>query len=317
MKASSKICKGIKALLSQLRSEVSVKSKNRLIPKKCVTCFSSRPFGKLQKLTAEAFSGLLNHFSITVPDSIEKELFLEFSFWRCKADGSKMSKNCKQNAFTSKTHLEIKSNFGWGAKIHDTRKNKDSSLKNLLPGNEESVPSMTPSIDPLPQNIQSQILEKNVCLMDKSFFENFACHHCHNFLEVKDLISFSVNNLWGLVNVKCRACSNESCLTTVKNTQETTARYLSAIDSVGCLVSKTDKLFLCNDLLPPSYHHARAKAKDIDHASSKVATQSIDKALKEESDANDRGNLTVRGDFGWHNRANMKAQSGECFRMFL
>ena len=74
MKASSKICKGIKALLSQLQSEVSVKSKNRLIPKKCVTCFSSRPFGKLEKLSAEAFSGLLNHFYITVPDSIEKEI---------------------------------------------------------------------------------------------------------------------------------------------------------------------------------------------------------------------------------------------------
>ena len=166
MKPSPSKLKGIKVLLSQLRSEISVESKNRFIPKKCVCCLSST-------LVESCKSSQPNHFSITVPEPIEKELFLEFNFWRCKADGSRASKNCKQNAYTSKTHLEIQKNFGCGEKIYNTRKNRNSSLKDLIRESEETVPIMPPSITPLPQNVQSRILEKNVCLMDKRFFENF------------------------------------------------------------------------------------------------------------------------------------------------
>ena len=41
----------------------------------------------------------------------------------------------------------------------------------------------------------------------------------------------------------------------------------------------------------------------MDEASSKVAAESVEKALKEEMKAADDGGVTIRGDFGWPTRA--------------
>ena len=98
----------------------------------------------------------------------------------------------------------------------------------------------------------------------------------------------------------------------MENPQATLARYLSSVDAVGGFVSTSEKLFLCNALLPPRYHQAKERyVQDINVAAAKVASQSVDRALKEEKEYKEE--LTVRGDFGWHQRANMNAQSGNSY----
>ena len=119
-----------------------------------------------------------------------------------------------------------------------------------------------------------------------------------------------VNNLWGVVGVKCESCKKDTNVKTLADSKATTDRYVSSVDSVGYLVTKAAKLFLTNDLLPPSYHHAKRMQGRMTVASETVAELSLERVMKEESHASD-GGLSVRGDFGWHNRANMKAQSGE------
>ena len=152
-------------------------------------------------------------------------------------------------------------------------------------------------------------LENNTCFLDKSFFDCFKCHKCGEWLEIKNVRSFSVNNLWGSLEIECTKCYTKCHLTTVENPQATIARYLSSVDAVGEFVSTSEKLFLCNALLPPRYHQAKERyVQDIDVADAKVASQS---ALKEEKEYKEE--LTVRGDFGWHQRANMNAQSGNSY----
>ena len=56
----------------------------------------------------------------------------------------------------------------------------------------------------------------------------------------------------------------------------------------------------CNESLPQIYQRYITKdIDDMDEASSKVAAESVEKALKDEMKAVDDGGVTIRGYFGW------------------
>ena len=77
------------------------------------------------------------------------------------------------------------------------------------------------------------------------------------------------------------------------------------------MLSKAEKLFLSNNLLPPHCNRVGKKlADDIETAALTVAEESVNKVLQNEPLLPD-GGICVRGDFGWHNRANNNAQSGK------
>jgi hypothetical protein len=102
---------------------------------------------------------------------------------------------------------------------------------------------------------EAKLLDASACMMDKSFFEHFVRCECNQWLAVKNIQSFTVNNLWGTVTVKCEICDIKNSLTTVITPKKTTAKYVSSVDAVGTFVSKAEKLFLCDDMLPPRYQY--------------------------------------------------------------
>ena len=73
----------------------------------------------------------------------------------------------------------------------------------------------------------------------------------------------------------------------------------------------------CNESLPQIYQRYITKdIDDMDEASSKVAAESVEKALKEEMKAADDGGVTIRGYFGWPTQAHTNAQSCEYAFLF-
>ena len=85
-------------------------------------------------------------------------------------------------------------------------------------------------------------------------------------------------------------------------------RYITAVDTSGVLVSKAAQLFLCNDLLPPNYHYNMKNDGAYKNIALKVTENSLNRAMIAETNID--GGLSVRGDFGWHNRAQNNSQTG-------
>ena len=133
-----------------------------------------------------------------------------------------------------------------------------------------------------------------VCLMDSTFFENFVCNTktCKQLLDIKDIRSFTVDKLWGCVTLFCQSCATETRITTVKESKETQARFITAVDTTGVLVSKAAELFLCNDLLPPHFYKIVSKNKEHGNAALIVAEESVDRALVAEPIHN--GGITLQ-----------------------
>ena len=130
-------------------------------------------------------------------------------------------------------------------------------------------------------SLRSQVGQIGVCLMDSTFFENFVCNTktCKQLLDIKDIRSFTVDKLWGCVTLFCQSCATETRITTVKESKETQARFITAVDTTGVLVSKAAELFLCNDLLPPHFYKIVSKNKEHENAALIVAEESVDRAL--------------------------------------
>ena len=82
---------------------------------------------------------------------------------------------------------------------------------------------------------------------------------------------------------------------------ETVTRFACSIDSVGIMQSKAD------NLLPPRYQNAARSISKFNQAANKVALKSTSSAVKKELKLSN-GDLSVRGDFGWHTRANHEFQ---------
>ena len=280
---------------------------HQLRPTACIKCGSARSFGYLQKLTTSGLTDLLSQFSVTIPIETQKTLLLDIDIWRCKTDGSKHYRTCQSNAYSAPWFLELKEKY----RNHFQHRYETRSHVDSIPEPEPNVESPRPPSVVTPSD---PFLDHSVCFLDKTFFENFRCRTCGDWLQMKNLICFKVDNLWGSVKVMCQECNAETHLTTVKSPKETKTRYLSATDTVGIMCSNAEKLFLCNNLIVPAYHDSTAKKfDDIQQAALKVATISTDKALREEAALNTAG-ISVRGDFGWHQRANMNTQTGKTFK---
>ena len=91
------------------------------------------------------------------------------------------------------------------------------------------------------------------------------------------------------------------------DSNETGTRFASSIDSVGIMQSKAEALFLANNLLPPRYQNAARSIPKFNQAADKVSLESTSSAVKKELKLSN-GDLSVRGDFGWHTRANHEFQ---------
>ena len=242
----------IRSLLCELESHVTVKMAHRLRPTACIKCGSARSFGYLQKLTTSGLTDLLSQFSVTIPIETQKTLLLDIDIWRCKADGSKHYTTCQSNAYSAPWFLELKEKYrNHFQHRYETRSHVDST-----PEPEPNVESPRPPPVVTPSDT---FLDHSVCFLDKTFFENFRCRRCGDWLQMKNLICFTVDNLWGSVKVMCQDCNVETHLTTVKSPKETKTRYLSATDTVGIMCSNAEKLFLCNNLIVPAYHDSTAK----------------------------------------------------------
>ena len=170
-----------------------------------------------------------------------------------------------------------------------------------------------PSQQSLPCQDSDQATGK--CIMDISFLSNFKCKECCSWLRVQDVQKFTTAHFWGTVHTSCNSCGHLNILYTVADTKETQLRYIAAVDSCGVFVRKAEELFLCNDLVPPNYHmfmnYQSTLRDDMEEAALDVAKSSLSRALEEESALYPEGSgITVRGDFGWHTRANNNSLSG-------
>ena len=153
--------------------------------------------------------------------------------------------------------------------------------------------------------------DAGVCLMDSSFLSNFKCTYCKLWLEVKNVRSFTVDRLWGVAKVFCEPCDTEVDVETVRDHCTTRKTFHASVDVCGMMLSKAENLFLSNNLLPPHCNRVGKKlSDDIETAALTVAEDSVNKVLQNEPLLPD-GGICVRGDFGWHNRANNNAQSGK------
>ena len=101
------IMKEIRALLSDLEAQFTFKLKHRLRPRACARCGTIRNFSNLVKFTIDNFSELFSKLEISLPLSVLEGLSLEYDFWHCKLDGTKMSKQCTLNPFFSDFYLKI------------------------------------------------------------------------------------------------------------------------------------------------------------------------------------------------------------------
>ena len=285
-------------ILRDIEELASVKTKYRLEPKLCAKCGVLRERANFHKFGTADFLQLHGHFAVSGDlDNLDPQIFSDFDLWKCSR-GSGFAK-CKTLHFSwlstlqAKYHVQIPSTAA--TTVTDT----------LEPAHS------TRSTKPKPVCSPDPYFDTGVCLMDSNFLSKFKCTYCKEWLELKNMQSFTIDKLWGVAKIYCGSCDFVVEIETVKDKCATRRTFHASVDVCGMVVSKAENLFLANNLLPPHCNRAGKKiSEEIETAAFKVAEGSVNRVMRDEPLLPD-GGICVRGDFGWHNRAHNNAQSGK------
>lgn len=195
-----------------------------------------------------------------------------------------------------------------------SRNSSDESLSTMMSPLIISEQDDETSVDSPPTSFSDTQIEEGTCMIDHTFFSRFRCRLCASWLNIQNITKYTTHKLWGTVEVNCSTCGTNNVIDTVSDRETTNARYLASIDCCGLMVSKAQHFMLSNDLMPPDYHHASKLNERIEQAALATVGDSVANALKDESErTRGIGNVSGRGDFGWHNRANNNALTGNIY----
>ena len=217
------------------------------------------------------FLELLKQFTDTVLNDLNPEIFIQFDLWKC-SPRSKGKSQCNAVKYL------------WLSTLQEKYRVRAPSTAAIMETEEPVAVYNIRSTKPVEVIISTSpdppYFDAGVCLMDSSFLSNFKCTYCKQWLEVRNVRTFTVDRLWGVAKVFCEPCDTEVNVETVRDHCTTRKTFHASVDVCGMMLSKAQNFLFANDFIPP---HCNRVSDDIETAALTVAEESVDRVLKVES----------------------------------